>query len=339
MGRVAEVVALIERYLAEGMTDGLPVIPPTEASLAAAVEASGRDGDDVVGLMPPQYREATVRDVAINAVLAGCLPEYLPVVLAALDAMVQPEFHLEHLATSTKGNAPLLIVNGPVRERIGMNARGNVLGPGNRANATIGRAIRLVMMNLGGAEPGLTDRAVFGHPGKYTYTIAEDEEHSPWEPYHVEVGFEPGDSAVTVVSCEAPRYVGAVTDDPEVIALRMAEVLRTVTSFGFTGPTEAVVLVGGDHRGALGDAGWSKDDLRSAIFGRCGRRAADLRAAAARYPGLDGAGDDDVVPLFRDVGDIKIVAAGGPGIVSLVCYGAPSLDYGLAVTRPIGGDA
>ena len=344
-GSLGEYVALVDNYIEEGMTDGLPVIPPTRTRVEAMIAAAGRDPDEVLGLLPPAYEEVTVRDVAVNATMAGCLPEYLPVVLAAVEVMLEPSFHLDHLATSTKGNAPLIIVNGPVRHKIGLNCRKNVLGPGTRANATIGRAIRLLLINVGHSVPGVTDQSCFGHAGKFTYTLGEDEEGSPWEPLHVEAGYAAGDSTVTVMGAEAPRYISTIANPvyPEIILIRLADVLSTVASFGMTGRSEAFVLLNPDHRDALAAAGWSKADVRGFLYERSGRRAADLEMGqppgkAGSLPHLRELGDyapDDWVSLFASPEDVHVVAAGGEGIVSLVCYGSPSLDYGRHGRRRI----
>lgn len=344
-GSLSDFISKVDDYIEQGVTDGLPVIPPSVERVEAMVAATGRDADDVVGLLPPVYEEATVRDVAVNATMAGCLPEYLPVVLAAVEVMLEPSFHLDHLATSTKGNAPLIVVNGPIRNEIGLNCTKNVFGPGARANATIGRAIRLLLINVGGSVPGVTDQSCFGHAGKYTYTLGEDEEGSPWEPLHVESGHRAEDSTVTVMGAEPPRYVSSVASPtcPDVTLLRIADVMSTLASFGMTGRSEAFVFLGPDHRNACAEAGWSKTDVRDFLYERSGRRAADLESGqppgrAGGLPHLRELGNyrpDDWVPVFGSPEDVKIVAAGGAGIVSMVCYGSPSLDYGRHGQRRI----
>jgi hypothetical protein len=342
---LGEYIAVVEGYIDEGMTDGLPVIPPTAGRVEEMVAASGREPDETLGLMPPVYDGVTIQDAAVNAVMAGCLPAYMPVIVAAVEVMLEPSFHLDHLATSTKGNAPLILVNGPIRHEIGLNCGKNVLGPGNRANATIGRAIRLLLINIGGSVPGVTDHSCFGHPGKYTYTLGEDEEASPWVPFHVEQGFAATDSTVTVMGAEAPRYVSspAGANAPEVPLLRLADVMSTLASFGITGRSEAIVLLGPDHRAALRETGWEKAEVQQFLFEHSGRRARELVAAsppgaADRLPHLrelDRYDPEDWIPVFGSPGDIRIAAAGGAGIVSMVCYGSPSLDYGRLGTRAV----
>ncbi|MBX5467403.1 MAG: hypothetical protein K6U14_07920 [Firmicutes bacterium] len=322
-----EYVALVNRYMDEGYTDGLPVIPPSRDHIAAMVAASGRPADAVLGVIPPRNVPLTIETVAINAIMAGCLPEYMPVVVAALEAILQPGFNLVSPACSTKGVAPLFIVNGPIRKQIGLNALGNVFGPGFRANASIGRAVRLVMINAGGARSQALDKSTFGHPGKYTYVIAEDEEGSPWEPFHVERGFSPEESTVAAVACEAPRLVGNYNPEagPEGILLTIADTLSTLTSFGATGPKDAtVVLLGPEHRDTIAQAGWSKRDVQQFLFEHCGRRAGELKRTVGGVPawGTVDAPDDAWVQMFADPDRILVVAAGGgAGRFSVVCDG------------------
>jgi len=189
------------------VTDGLPAVPPTAARVAAAVAASGRPRDELVAEMPPNFGRATVERIAVNAVMAGCRPEYLPVVLAAVEAVCDDRFCLLGVSGTTDAVAPLVIVNGPIRRALDINSGAGVFGPGWRANATIGRALRLCWVNIGGAQPGVISMSTFGGPGRYTYCIGENEEASPWEPLHVEHGFEPGDSTVAVLAAEAPQIV------------------------------------------------------------------------------------------------------------------------------------
>src|SRR5215510_4064288 len=212
----ADPVAAIEFCYDQGWTDGLPVIPPTDERVAVFLGHIKRNRDEVLGGVPERRRFVTVEQVAANAVMAGCLPEYAPVVVAAVEAIVQPQFNLVGPSASLGGSAILLIVNGPVVEQLQINCRNNLFGPGNRANATIGRAIRLVLMNTCGAIPGLFDRSCLGHPGKYSYCIGENEQDSPWLPLHVERGCAAGTSAVTAFACEGPRQVrNGLSQTPE----------------------------------------------------------------------------------------------------------------------------
>ena len=200
----------IERGYELGWSDGLPVAPPTVARVAEFIGGAGRAPEEIIGELPERRRVITVEKAAANAVMAGCRPEYFPVILAAAEAMLDPVFNLVGPSSSMGGAAVLVIVNGPVAGQIGLNSRNNLFGPGNRANGTIGRAIRLILMNACAAIPGLFDRSVIGHPGKYTYCIAEAEGETHWTPLHIERGFAPGDSAVTVFAGESPRQIRAV---------------------------------------------------------------------------------------------------------------------------------
>jgi hypothetical protein len=178
----------IESLYARGVTDGLPVVPPTRALVERAVAATERAADDLVAVVPPNYGRATIEKIAINAVMAGCRSEYLPVVVAAVEAVCDDAFDLHGVSATTNAPAPLVIVNGPIRERLEINSGAGVFGPGSRANATIGRALRLVCLNLGGARPGAVSMSTLAHPGRYTYCIGEHEEASPWESLAVEHG-------------------------------------------------------------------------------------------------------------------------------------------------------
>ena len=194
-----DVFSAVEALYELGWTDGLPVLPPTADKVAEFLAAAGRDGSEIVGELPERRREITAEKVAANAVMAGCRPEYMPVVLAAAQAMLAPEFNLVGPSSSMGGAATLVIVNGPIVQELGINARNNLFGPGNRANSTIGRAMRLILMNACAAIPGLYDRSVIGHPGKFSYCIAEAETETHWTPLHVERGFSPEQSAVNRV--------------------------------------------------------------------------------------------------------------------------------------------
>ena len=190
-----------------GWGDGLPAIPPTRERVAAMVAGARRSPDEVAAILVPRLGRATVEAIAANAVMAGALPEHLPVVLAAVEAVADPSFNLQAVQTTPHPCSPLVIVNGPIARRLGMNAAGNVFGQGSRANAAIGRALRLTLQNVGGARPGKEDRATHGQPGKYAYCVAENEAASPWEPLSVERGFAEGDSTVTVCGSEGPHNI------------------------------------------------------------------------------------------------------------------------------------
>ena len=308
----------IERCYELGWTDGLPVVPPTEQRVEEFIERSGLPSGEVVGELPERRREITVGKVAANAVMAGCLPEYMPLVLAATEAMLEPIFNLVGPSSSMGGAAILSIVNGPVCKELGINSRNNLFGPGNRANATIGRAVRLILMNACAAIPGVFDRSVIGHPGKYTYCIAEADTETHWTPLHVERGFAADQSTVTVFAGESPRQVRAV-GHPEPILLALADVasslgsnMSTSGSVGDTGigvrQGQIVVTVAGNSN-LWKD--WTKAQAKEYIFARCQRSVADLKAAMVLGDDPEPGDAENMIPLIPEPDDILLIFAGG----------------------------
>ncbi len=306
---VPDALEAIEFCYQQGWTDGLPVVPPTEARVAEFLAAAGLAPDAVLGTVPERGRVITAEKVAINAVMAGCLPTYLPVVVAAVQAMTDPAFCLHGVAASTSGAAPLVIVNGPIRHAVALNAGGNVFGPGWRANATIGRAVRLVLLNVLGAQPGVLDQATLGHPGKYTYCIAEDEEATGWTPLHVERGLAAEQSAVTVMAAEAPHSVrNAFATTPEEVLASVADVLA---HGGYTRGAYLIVLAP-EHRAVLERAGWTKADVRAYLVEHARRSLAELKRAGY-VRGAVEPGDAQRFPPLVEESDLLVVAAGGAG--------------------------
>ena len=308
----------IERCYELGWTDGLPVVPPTEQRVKEFIERSGRPSDEVVGELPERRREITVDKVAANAVMAGCLPEYMPVVLAATEAMLEPIFNLVGPSSSMGGSAILSIVNGPIAKELNINSRNNLFGPGNRANATIGRAVRLILMNACAAIPGVFDRSVIGHPGKYTYCIAEADTETHWTPLHVERGFSPAESTVTVFAGESPRQIRAV-GHPEPIMMAIADVasslgsnMSTSGSVGDTGigvrQGQIVVTIAGNSN-LWKD--WTKSQIKEYLFNRTQRSVADLKAAMVLKGDLEPNDGQIMIPLIPEPDDILLVFAGG----------------------------
>ena len=308
----------IERCYELGWTDGLPVVPPTEQRVKEFIERSGRPSDEVVGELPERRREITVDKVAANAVMAGCLPEYMPVVLAATEAMLEPIFNLVGPSSSMGGSAILSIVNGPIAQELNINSRNNLFGPGNRANATIGRAVRLILMNACAAIPGVFDRSVIGHPGKYTYCIAEADTETHWTPLHVERGFSPAESTVTVFAGESPRQIRAV-GHPEPIMMAIADVasslgsnMSTSGSVGDTGigvrQGQIVVTIAGNSN-LWKD--WTKSQIKEYLFNRTQRSVADLKAAMVLKGDLEPSDGQIMIPLIPEPDDILLIFAGG----------------------------
>lgn len=302
----------VEAYFERGWTDGLPVVPATKSAVRRFLDAGGRKPADVVLTEATRRRVITAEHVAINAVLAGCRPEYMPLLLATLEAMADPAFNLHGAITSTGGSATLVVVNGPVRERLGINSGSNVFGPGWRANATIGRAIRLITLNCLGASPGVLDRSTQGHPGKYSYCIAENEEASPWEPLHVERGFARETSVVTVFAAEGPHNVLThYGETAEAIVITLADALAGLGSFS---PGQSFVVVAPEHVHMFERDGWTKPRIKEAVYARACRTVADLKRAG-KVAGAVEAGDEERWQ-HRGTGpdDIHlVVAGGGPG--------------------------
>ena len=260
-------VDLVEYYFEQGWTDGLPVVPPTPEKVAAMLAALGGESGKVECRVPPRHGVLTREVLAINLVLAGCKPEYAPVVRAALLALTDPAFNLNGVQASTHVAAPLLIVNGPLARQIGMNAGCNAFGSGNRANATIGRAIRLVLLNVGGGWPGELDKSTLGHPGKYSYCVAENEAASPFAPYHVEKGYRPEDSTVFVIAAEVPHSVtNHVANDPEGILDSVCSALSTIANNNAVSSGHCTVILGPEHAQTIAAKGWTRHDVRGYVW-------------------------------------------------------------------------
>jgi hypothetical protein len=241
---------------ARGWSDGLPLVPPTEERVLRMLDGTARDPQDVLGLVPPDLAPATVEKIAVNAVLAGCKPDYLPVVLAAVEAVLDERFAMHGVLATTMFVGPVVIVNGPIRRRIGMNAKGNVLGQGNRANASIGRALQLVIRNIGGGRPREADRATLGNPGKLTYCFAEDEEGSSWEPLSVERGLKLGQSSVTVFAGYGLQgIVDQKSRDPESLARSFAGSLKAIHNIKLAPACDALIVVSPEHHRTFRNAG------------------------------------------------------------------------------------
>jgi hypothetical protein len=270
-------VDLVEWYYEQGFSDGLPVVPPTPEKLAAMIAALGGEPELVEGRVPPRWGNLTRRVLAINLVLAGCTPAYAPVVRAAMLALAAPAFNLNGVQATTHMAAPLLVVNGPIGREIGMNAGANCFGSGNRANATIGRAIRLILLNVGGGRPGELDKATLGHPGKYTYCIAENEAQSPFAPYHVDKGFDERDSTVFVLAAEPPHSVtNHVANDPQGVLDSVVSAMSTIAHNNAVSSGHCAVVLGLEHARTVAARGWRRADVRNYLWMHAGNRFGDL---------------------------------------------------------------
>jgi hypothetical protein len=322
-----------------GWGDGLPAIPPTRERVARMLSTVRRRRDEVAAILVPRLGRATLEAIAANAVMAGALPEHLSVVLAAVEAVAEPAFNLQAIQTTTHPCSPLVIVNGPIARRLGIHAGGNVFGQGARANAVIGRALRLILQNVGGARPGREDRATHGHPGKYSYCIAENEAASPWEPLSVERGFSAGESTVTVCGSEGPHNINDHSSTtPEAIATTVASVAATVGSNNIYLGGEPLVVLGPEHAATAASSGWSKDDFRRRVWEQAAVPLAcfareNIERFATIYPeGFKDRPAGAVARVARDWRDIMVVVAGGAGKHSALI---PTFGSTRSVTRRI----
>jgi hypothetical protein len=299
------------------------VVPPTEERVAAMLAGAGLPRDRVIAKIPPAWAEATVEKIAVNCVMAGCLPGYFPVVLAAVRAMTDPALNLNGMQCSTHLSTPLVVVNGPIRAALGMNSGSNVFGQGNRANATIGRAVKLILTNIGRAIPGVTDKATLGHPGKYTYCIAENEEQSPWDPLHVERGLKREQSAVTIFGCEAPHNINnQASRNAFDLCHTIADTMATLGKNMFYAQGEVMVVMCPSHAETIAADGWSKLHVKEYLYEKARKplRLVKLGGLYGRevsrnfWPRwVSRTDEDEMVPLVRRPSEITLVVAGGPG--------------------------
>jgi len=324
-------------FYEQGLTDGLPIVPPTPERVERMLAGSHRAPEEEVGLVPPRWGVATIEALAANAVMAGCRPEYFPVVIASIEAMLEEKFNLYALQATTHPVAPLVIVNGPIAEELGINARYNVFGQGWRANATIGRAIRLVLLNVGGAAPGVLDRATHGQPSKFSFCIAENEEENPWEPLHVERGFAREVSTVTVCGAENPHNLNDhISSTAQGILTMMAHSIASIGANNAYLYGEPILCVGPEHAAILHRDGIGKRELRDYLF-RHARVPREAWQSCGMF-GMPGSGNnhfpnDDRLPMFRKPEYLMIIVAGGAGRHS--CW-LPTFGAGTrAVTRAI----
>jgi hypothetical protein len=330
----------VEAYHERGWTDGLPIIPPTEERIRAMIAASGRAGSDVIGVVPPRWAEATVEHAAINAVMAGCLPEYMPVLLAALEAACDPAFVLYSVQATTHPCAVMMVVSGPIVEELGLNCRHGVYGPGNRANATLGRAMRLILINVGGGIPGNGDQSTQGSPGKFSYCVAENEPATPWEPFRVALGFAPEESTVTVFSAESPHNVNEhVCDSPFTTLRVIASVMTTLAHNHVTGVSQGdcLVVLGPEHAHSIAAGGFARRDVQQ-FFWETARnpvgRIHDRGPHTENWPVWVNLDDPQaMVPIVAVPEDIHILVSGGPGKHSSF---VPTFGFQRSVTRKIG---
>jgi hypothetical protein len=304
-------------YQERGWTDGLPIVPPTEARVHAFLAATDRSPREVLGVLPPRQGEATIEKIAINAVMAGCRPEYFPVILAGIEALADPLFNLDSVQATTHPVAPLLVVNGPIAREIGLNSGYNAFGQGFHANVTIGRAVRLVLMNVGGGLPGTGDRATQGSPAKIAYCVAENETESPWDPLHVEGGVARDASTVTAFGCEGPHNIQDHYSNTGLGVLRtVAGAMGQAGSNNLLGRGWPLLSLGPEHAATIARDGYTKQKVKEFLFEHArfplGRLGAEYRRYQIERQRVTDA-DDTMVPIVRAPGDISVIVVGGAG--------------------------
>ncbi len=332
---VAEAEDEMEMMFNRGWTDGLPVVPPTEERVMRMLSGTTRAPSEIVATVPPDLVEVTVEKVAIAAVMAGCKPEYLPWVLTAVEAACTDQFNIHGILATTMPVGPVLICSGPGTRAIGMNSGGNALGQGNRANSTIGRALQLVIRNVGGGRPGEVDRATHGNPGKIGFCFAENDVESPYGTIAGEHGIEPGVDALTLFPGEGPRcVVDQLSREPDSLARSLAACLQSLHHPKLVLGFDAILVMGPEHARVFAEAGWGRDEILAAIGSHLNRSGADLvRGADGMAEGLPEAfADAPALPKFRDGGLLLAYAGGGAGLFSAIIGGWANGDIG---SRPV----
>lgn len=316
----ADPALMFQYFINQGWSDGLPMLAPTRAAVDAVISGGRLEKDAVLGVVPPLNGIATIEKIAANAVMAGCLPEYFPLLIAALRGVLQPGYNLDGVQTTTGNVAPLVIVNGPCRNSLQINYGSNALGQGWRANATIGRALRLVLCNIGGAAPGVYDKATLGQPAKYSFCIAENEEENPWEPLHVERGLERNADAVSVFGCSG---INSAVDMASQTAKGLLQTFALTMIGGFTSgvtSTETLLVICPEHAAILSAAGYSKAAIRSELFAMARvphEKISDenLQLLRNRRPQWFE-GDQTEIGVIDRPEDLWMIVAGGKGAKS-----------------------
>jgi hypothetical protein len=330
----------LESFHARRLTDGLPFVLPTTERVEAMIAGSGRRASEVIAIVPPRWAEATVENIAINAVMAGCRPQYMPVLIAALQAAADPAFGLYSVQATTHPCAVMMLVSGPIVDELGLNFRHGAFGPGFRANASIGRAMRLVLVNVGGAIPGEGDQATHGSPAKFSYCVAENEAATPWEPFRMARGFARGDSTVTVFSGEGPHNINDhVCTSAETTLTVVADTMTTIghNNAGSVIRGDVLVAFGPEHAHTIAAGGMSRADVQKFLYERARNKVGLLKLRAMykaeNWPDwVDQDDDEALCPIVGKPEDIHIVVTGGPGKHSAF---VPTFGTSKSVTRKI----
>ncbi len=320
---LAEAEDIMEACYERGWSDGLPVVPPTPLRVMRMLSGSDRDAAEIIGKVPPDNVPCSIEKIAINAVMAGCKPEYFPVVIASVEAALLDRFCMHGLLCTTYFSSPVMVVSGPVVKQIGMNSGINALGQGNRANATIGRALQLIIRNVGGGVPGGIDRATMGNPGKYTYCFAEDESDENWASLAMDRGFDRADSVISLFAGDGLQPIlDQQSRTPQSLAKSMAMSLRSVAHTKLFGMADAILVVCPEHRRVFREGGWNKEDLRKALYEELMTPGIDIvRGANDIAEGMPEKFKDKILNKFRDDG-LHIVTTGGTaGMFSAIIGG------------------
>ena len=314
--------AIQDYYEQQGWTDGLPVVPATEDLVRKMLLPYGQDPATSLGVVQPRNAEVTLEKVAINAVMAGCRPEYFPVVVAAVKAALQPDFNIAGVQATTGGAAPVVIVNGPMAQELEINGDSGCFGPGYRANASIGRALRLFVRNVAGLIPGEMDKATLALPARYTFCFSENEARSPWEPLHVEMGLDPSASMVTLMGVRGMYTIMESTSPTGIQVLRtLVGSLRTIGVSNYyqtgTGAQLALVLCP-EHAAEIHASGLTKQDVREYVFQNARMPLKRLEGIAhygnRNWPRwIDESDPDAMIPIVGSADDVLVVVAGGDG--------------------------
>jgi hypothetical protein len=334
----------LEFFYSKPWSDGLPIVPPTKERVAEMLAGTRRDPEEEIGLVPPNFEPLTVRRVAEHAVMAGALPEYMPVIIGGMQAILDEKLNMHGVQTTIHGVSPLMIVNGPYAKKIGINGGRGCFGPGYRTNATIGRTVRLILYNVGGGYPKASF-SCFGQPSRYTYCIAENEEESPWGPLSVDRGFSADQNVITVVQCENPQLThDDANDDPERLHVATTDCMANMGGMNAWRATDMVVALAPDIADNYAKAGYSKADVHKLLREKAGRRVGQLRQGGLwrverlnRYvQKVDPDDDDFFVTAIQEPSRLFLVVAGGrPGATTAVCHGWNETTRGVSVAYEV----
>jgi len=332
---VSDLAGAMELCYTNGWTDGLPVVPPTEERISAMLNAAGLAPDKELAFIENRQVSVTAEKVAINAVMAGCKAEYMPVIATAIEALADPLYGYHGPATSTGGSAVFMLVNGPLARELDINCGDNLFGPGWRANSTIGRAVRLVMRNVIGTLPGELDRSSLGHGGKYTFCIAENEAQSPWPAFHTTRGLRADQNAVTVFAAYAPhQYSNGLSNTPQGVLTTACAQMRI--SAGTGRMTQYALVFAGEHMEVMRKAGFTREEVQRYCHEHAQTKVAELKRINIKTGDIDPADESTLLPLVETPQDFLVIAAGGrAGSQSAYIPGWGSKSGSQSVTREI----